>query len=141
MDRRKSRSSSFSILSRFVLSLVLRQCFCRFTPSCLGKNWLLQPALNGISADSIFSAQSTLAFSCAIRATTSFRIPSGYFFIPFFPDILRPPNVVLFSYIRGLLSIVRFYWSGSMPVRFLCKHFLKPTPPMFTDITRCVKIK
>ena len=36
-----------------------------------------------------------------IRDTTSSRIPTGYFFIPFFPDILRPPNVVLFSYIRG----------------------------------------
>ena len=36
-----------------------------------------------------------------IRATTSSRTPTGYFFIPFFPDILRPPNVVLFSYIRG----------------------------------------
>ena len=37
---------------------------------------------------------------------------SGYLFI-LFPDIQRPPNVVLFSYIYGLLSIVRFYRSGT----------------------------
>ena len=30
-------------------------------------------------------------------------------------DMMMPPDVVLlFSYIRGLLSIVRFYWGGSI---------------------------
>src|SRR5699024_1031667 len=43
-----------------------------------------------------------------IRDTTSSRIPTGYFFIPFFPDIIRPPNVVLFSYIRGLFVYCPF---------------------------------
>ena len=28
--------------------------------------------------------------------------------MPFFPDILRPPNVVLFSYIRGLFVYCPF---------------------------------
>ena len=35
--------------------------------------------------------------------------------IPFLSDITLPPDVVLlFSYIMGLLSIVRFYWTGSI---------------------------
>ena len=36
-------------------------------------------------------------------------IASRYFFIPFFPDIIIPPNVVLsFSYIRGLFVYCPF---------------------------------
>ena len=36
-----------------------------------------------------------------------------------------PPDVVLsFSYIRGLLSIVRFYWFGSQPGSgVMIRHF------------------
>ena len=33
--------------------------------------------------------------------------------------VKRPPNVVLFSCIRGLLSVVRFYWSCSAGGLFL----------------------
>ena len=50
----------------------------------------------------------------AICFLTSSLMAAGYCFIPFLPDMETPPDVVLFSYIRGFLSIVRFYWFGSL---------------------------
>ena len=47
--------------------------------------------------------------------------------------IHTPPDVVpLFSYIRGLLSIVRFYWFGSYAVR-LFRAMIFLTTQLATD--------
>ncbi|MDY3018370.1 MAG: zinc ribbon domain-containing protein, partial [Oscillospiraceae bacterium] len=64
--------------------------------------------------------------------TTSSRIPTGYFFIPFFPDIARPPNVALFSYIRGpfvycpvLLELFKHTWLSGLLKCGCCGYSVK----------------
>ena len=101
VERRKSRNSSFSILSRLFSYLYSASVFAGLRPRVLGRtgsfsqHWIAHRLIP-------YSPHKARWLSPArIRDTTSSRTPTGYFFIPFFPDILRPPNVVLFSYIRG----------------------------------------
>ena len=101
MEHRKSRNNSFSILSRLFSYLYSASVFAGLRPRVFGRTGSFSQ--HCIAHRLIpYSRLSAFWLSPArIRVTTSSRIPIGYFFIPFFPDILRPPNVVLFSYIRG----------------------------------------
>ena len=101
IERRKSRNNSFSILSRLFSYLYSASVFAGFRPRALGR---LGPFSQHWIAHRLIPYSRLIALwlsPARIRATTSSRTPTGYFFIPFFPDILRPPIVVLFSYIRG----------------------------------------
>ena len=47
-------------------------------------------------------------------ASIFFLVSCGYIFIPFFPDITKPPMVVLsFYHRRCFFTIVRFFWTCS----------------------------
>ena len=109
VDCRKSRNSSFSIFNRLFSYLYSAIVLDGFLPRCFGTDrsfsqlwiaYLLMP----------YTLLSLFWLSPAwIRATTASRIPLGYFFIPFLPDIQLPPDVVLtFSYIRGLFVYCPF---------------------------------
>ena len=55
----------------------------------------------------------------AICFLTSSLMAAGYCFIPFLPDMETPPDVVLFSYIRGLLVYCPF-----LLVRFITNRLI-----------------
>lgn len=113
VECRKSRNSSFSIFSRLFSYLYSASVFAGLRPRVFGRtdSFSQQWIAHRLIPYSWLKAR--WLSPALIRDTTSSRIPAGYFFIPFFPDIARPPYVVLLSYIRGLFVIVRFYWTCS----------------------------
>ena len=114
VECRKSRNNSFSILSRLFSYLYSASVFAGLRPRVFGRTGSFSQ--HCIAHRLIpYSRLSAFWLSPArIRDTTSSRIPSGYFFIPFFPDIPKPPNVVLFSYTRG-----PFVYCPFLLVRFI----------------------
>ena len=113
VECRKSRNSSFSIFSRLFSYLYSASVFAGLRPRVFGRtdSFSQQWIAHRLIPYSWLKAR--WLSPALIRDTTSSRIPVGYFFIPFFPDIARHPYVVLLSYIRGLFVIIRFYWTCS----------------------------
>ena len=101
VERRKSRNSSFSIFSRLFSYLYSASVFAGLRPRVFGRTGSFSQHRIAHRLIPYSRLKEHWLSPARIRDTTSSRIPIGYFFIPFFPDILRPPNVVLFSYIRG----------------------------------------
>ena len=115
-DCRKSRNKSFSIFKHLFSYLYSASVFADFLPRFFGMAGILG-SFNQLWIAYLLIPYSLLSArwvspSCS-RATTASRISLGYLFIPFFPDITIPPFVVISSYLRGLLSIVRFFWCCS----------------------------
>lgn len=108
VDRRKSRNNSFSIRSRSFSRLYFASVFAGLRPLLLGpplpviQLWIAH-LLIPYSLLSLRWLPPVLALS-----STSFHILLGYFFIPFFPDIITTPHVALFSYIGGLFVYCPF---------------------------------
>ena len=101
MERRKSRNNSFSIFSRLFSYLYSASVFAGFRPRILGRTGSFSQHCIAHRLIPYSRLKAHWLSPARIRATTSSRTSIEYFFIPFFPDILRPPYVVLFSYIRG----------------------------------------
>lgn len=108
VEYRKSRNNSFSIFSRLFSYLYSASVFAGLRPRVLGRadslsqHWIAHRLIPYSLLKACWRSPAR------IRATTFSRTSIGYFFMPFFPDILRPPNVVLFSYIRGLFVYCPF---------------------------------
>ena len=94
-DCRKSRNNSTSIFNRLFSYLYSCSVFAGLRPRCFGMvgsfsqlwiAYLLIP-YSRLSAHWLSPAW--------ILMTTSSRIPIGYFFMPFLPDIITPPDVVI----------------------------------------------
>ena len=121
VDCRKSRNSSFSIFNRLFSYLYSAIVLAGFLPRCFGtagsfsQLWIAYLLIP-------YALLSLFWLSPAwIRATTASRIPLGYFFIPFLPDIQLPPDVVLtFSYIRGLFVYCPFLQDQFSIRRLFC---------------------
>ena len=125
VNRRKSRSNLFSIFKRWISywhsSIVVYPLFLG-RPLRFGNSPAAKRACSRLYRliqflICTFSNPNVSAISCRVRP--AFRIfmisvSTALIFVHFPFSIYLPPDVVLlFSYIRGLLSIVRFYWSSS----------------------------
>ena len=98
VSERKSRNNSFSIFSRLFSYLYSCNVFAGFLPRCFGNTlffdivpiqhciaYLLMP---------YFLLNSHCDNPSLYSATIFSLIPCGYFFMPFIPDITKPPMVV-----------------------------------------------
>ena len=137
VSERKSRSNAFSIFSRcisYACSATTSRGAESFLGRPLGRNVIPAAAFLSFSLSRVsnrfttylsFSPNSS-AISLCVFPSDNRALMSGKSFCTFsyFLGIVLPPDVVLlFSYIRGFLSIVRFYRFGShRPVRevFFC---------------------
>lgn len=126
VNRRKSRSNSFSVFKRRISywhsSIVVYPLFLgrplRFGGSPTAKRACSRLCRLIQFLICTFSNPNVSAISCRVRPSSRIFIISAstaLIFVHFrFPIQLPPDVVLLFSYIRGLLSIVRFYWSSSV---------------------------
>ena len=114
VSERKSRNNSFSIFKRLFSYLNSCNVFAAFLPRCLGicSLRLFNPHQSCIAARLILYSlcKDQTEHPSSNLFLISFFMLSGYFFIPFFPDITKPPMIVLFYHRRCRFSIVRFYW-------------------------------
>ena len=140
-DCRKSRNKSFSIFKHLFSYLYSASVFAGFLPRFFGMAGILG-SFNQLWIAYLLIPYSLLSArwvspSCS-RATTASRISLEYLFIPFFPDITIPPFVVISSYLRGLLSIVRFFWCGSLRAALML-WFCISLPACYSQQTQSVR--
>ena len=124
VDCRKSRSSLFSIFRRSISYLYSSALFASpflGRPRCLGGKPAAKRAcsrLYRLIQFLICSFSSPKCSAISRRVFPALRIAmisgsNAFMFVHFLLLIATPPDVVLFSYIRGCFVYVRFYWTCS----------------------------
>ena len=118
-DCRKSRNNSTSIFNRLFSYLYSCSVFAGLRPRCFG--------MEG-SFSQLWIAYLLIPYSRLIAhwlspawilITTSSRIPVGYFFMPFLPDIITPPDVVIILHQGAFCLLSVFTGSVQSSLAFL----------------------
>ena len=95
VSERKSRSNSTSIFNRLFSYLYSCKVFAGFLPRCFGIPASLFQLCIAHRLIPYFKLNALWLLPSFNSVRTFSRIPAGYFFIPFFPDIQTPPDVVI----------------------------------------------
>ena len=95
MSERKSRSNSTSIFNRLFSYLYSCKVFAGFLPRCFGIPDSLFQLCIAHRLIPYFKLNALWLLPSLNSVRTFSRIPAGYLFIPFFPDIQTPPDVVI----------------------------------------------